>query len=49
MSVERVTIGSKNIAKINEWGKFLDEFGIKVAGLSDFGNVDEPEENWKNF
>jgi XTP/dITP diphosphohydrolase len=49
MAVESILIGSKNVAKVAEWGRFFDELGIKVVLFPGFKDVPEPSEGGATF
>lgn len=49
MALERIIIGSKNSAKVNEWRKFFDEFGLDVGALWNFSFIPEPIESAATF
>lgn len=46
--IERLVIGSRNKAKVEEWRKFLDG-KIELLELGDFDRIEEPEENGLTF
>jgi XTP/dITP diphosphohydrolase len=46
---EHLVIGSKNIAKVDEWGLFFREFGIETDNLFRFSRIPEPEETGETF
>lgn len=46
---EHLVIGSKNVAKVNEWRSFLHELGIEADDLSRFSSIPEPEETGETF
>jgi len=47
--MERLIIGSKNIAKTQEWSIFLNEFGLQALYLKDFGDFADPQETGSTF
>jgi len=49
MAVERITIGSRNPGKVNEWMKFLREFDIEAFGLWRYSYIPKPDENAATF
>ena len=46
--IERLVIGSRNKAKIEEWSNYLTKV-VAVVGVSEIGDFPEPEENGKTF
>jgi non-canonical purine NTP pyrophosphatase (RdgB/HAM1 family) len=46
---ERLVIGSRNPGKIDEWGKYFSEFGIKADNLFTFSFIPEPKEVGETF
>jgi XTP/dITP diphosphohydrolase len=47
--IERIVVGSKNIGKVEEWSRYFNEFGIETKSLSDFGELETPEETGSTF
>lgn len=48
MKYKKIVIGSKNKAKLKEWGEFLSEV-LPAVGVSDLGDFTEPEETGETF
>ena len=47
--IEHIIVGSKNVGKVEEWSRYFIEFGIETKNLSDFGELETPEETGSTF
>lgn len=48
MAIERIIIGSKNPAKVDEWRKLLGDL-VEIKSVADIGDFPEPIETGKTF